>query len=94
MKTGKTLIGLLGGVAIGSILGILFAPDKGTNTRKKIAKKSNEATDSLKQQLETLSTSFSEKINSLKSQGEDFLDKKNENINIENMKKMNKGLNN
>lgn len=39
MKTNKTVIGILGGVAVGATLGILFAPDKGSNTRKKPSKK-------------------------------------------------------
>lgn len=33
----KILIGLGVGVAIGSILGVLFAPAKGTETREKLA---------------------------------------------------------
>jgi len=35
-NTGKTLIALASGAAIGAVLGILFAPDKGEKTRQKI----------------------------------------------------------
>jgi len=36
MSTGKIILGVLAGAAAGAALGILFAPDKGTATRKKI----------------------------------------------------------
>jgi len=39
MSSGKVLLGVLAGVAAGAFLGILFAPEKGSNTRKNISKK-------------------------------------------------------
>lgn len=36
MNSSKVLLGLLGGIAIGAIAGILFAPAKGAKTRKRI----------------------------------------------------------
>lgn len=44
----NTLLGLLAGVATGAILGILYAPDKGVNTRKLVTEKTKDATDKLK----------------------------------------------
>jgi gas vesicle protein len=42
MSAGKVLLGLLAGVAAGATLGILFAPEKGAVTRKRIAKKGDD----------------------------------------------------
>ena len=55
----KVLLGLLAGAAIGAIAGILFAPDKGSETRKKIAKNTNEMG-------ETLKSSFNDFVDSVK----------------------------
>jgi gas vesicle protein len=34
MKTDKVILGILGGIAAGAILGILFAPEKGKEQEK------------------------------------------------------------
>mgnify|MGYP003605584407 CR=1 FL=1 len=39
MKDKNLIIGLLGGVAVGAALGVLFAPAKGSETRKKLVTK-------------------------------------------------------
>jgi gas vesicle protein len=51
-NTGNIIAGLLIGTAIGATLGILFAPDKGVRTRKKILHKSDELTDGLTKKLD------------------------------------------
>ncbi len=51
MKSGKVLLGLLAGLAAGAVLGILFAPDKGSVTRKKIAEKGDEYAEGLKEKF-------------------------------------------
>ena len=42
MSTGKVLLGVLAGAAAGALLGVLLAPDKGSETRKKILEKGDE----------------------------------------------------
>lgn len=58
MTTGKAVLGILAGVATGAALGVLFAPDKGENTRKKIVKKGEDLSNAL-------NTKIDEKFNDL-----------------------------
>lgn len=51
MSSGKVLLGVLAGVAAGALLGILFAPEKGVVTRKKIVSKGEEYVDDLKEKF-------------------------------------------
>jgi gas vesicle protein len=48
MTTRKMIAGVLTGIAAGALLGVLFAPNKGLKTRKKITAKGNELADTLK----------------------------------------------
>lgn len=47
-NSNKVLIAVGAGLAVGGILGILFAPDKGENTRKKIVDGGKKISDSVK----------------------------------------------
>ncbi|MBL7741080.1 MAG: YtxH domain-containing protein [Chitinophagaceae bacterium] len=50
-NTSKVLIALGAGVAIGGILGVLFAPDKGSVTRQKIAESPQKLADKFKSKI-------------------------------------------
>lgn len=50
-NTSKILIALGAGVAIGGLLGILFAPAKGEDTRKKISENSKKLVDRFNGQI-------------------------------------------
>ena len=55
MKANKIALGVLGGIATGAVLGVLFAPAKGADTRKKILQKGTNYADDLKDKFENLS---------------------------------------
>ncbi|MES2864188.1 MAG: YtxH domain-containing protein [Bacteroidota bacterium] len=61
MKTKSVILGVLGGAAVGALLGVLFAPDKGVNTRKKIAKKGSDLENGIKSKLDYLASKISNK---------------------------------
>ena len=63
MSNSKAALGFLAGAAAGAILGILFAPEKGADTRQKLSKKTGDIGDSLK-------TTFSDFIDGLTSKYE------------------------
>lgn len=50
----KILVGFLAGAAIGALAGILWAPDKGSATRKKIAGKAGEISDYIRDSFSNL----------------------------------------
>jgi gas vesicle protein len=50
--SGKLIVALLTAVAAGAALGILFAPDKGFKTRRKIADASRKFSDSIQDTAE------------------------------------------
>lgn len=51
MSSGKVLLGVLAGVAAGATLGILFAPDKGSVTRRKISRKGEDYAEDLEERF-------------------------------------------
>ncbi len=50
--TSKIMIALGAGVVIGGVLGLLFAPDKGSETRKKVSEAGEKLNSELKNTLE------------------------------------------
>lgn len=65
-KTGNVLLALVTGVAVGVGAGILFAPDKGKNTRKKIKDSVDQSASKLKKKLDVLTKEVKEKTSEFK----------------------------
>jgi len=62
---------LLVGFAAGIVVGMLFAPDKGSETRRKISEKSND----LKTRFSDFVDSLSSKVDDLADEAEGFANK-------------------
>jgi len=62
MSTKKLLIGVLAGAVVGAIAGILFAPDKGSSTRRRFKRKSFDYTDELEEKFNDLIDNITEQF--------------------------------
>ena len=72
MSSGKVLLGVLAGLAAGALVGILFAPEKGSVTRKKMSKKAENYADGLKEKFNEFLDDISEKFEEVKEKVSDF----------------------
>lgn len=73
MSTGKVVSGILVGVAAGAVLGILFAPDKGCETRKKLRQTTDDLVDSLKSKLNIMADEMAEKYEDVSEKSQNLM---------------------
>jgi gas vesicle protein len=76
MKNSNVVLGILAGAAIGALLGVLYAPDKGSRTRKKIHRKGEDLVDNLTDKAQNLA----EKANELSRKAAKLVDKVNSSV--------------
>jgi gas vesicle protein len=62
MNAGKVLLLLLAGAAAGTLLGVLFAPDSGWMTRKRISKKGEDCAEELIEKFNKLLSGVKERF--------------------------------
>ena len=67
----KIAYSLLAGIAVGTVVGILVAPDKGKRTQRKLLKKGKDVSDDLKDKFEDLIDSFKDNLDTTS----DYIDK-------------------
>lgn len=79
-NTNKIFIALGIGAAAGAVLGVLFAPRKGVETRKLIAEKGNKLNHDIRnginegqKKLNTLKEGFKESVNSINRKVEEVM---------------------
>jgi len=71
--TAKVLGALLVGAAVGGALGVLFAPDKGTRTRKKLMMQGEDITDSMKEKFNDFLDNVKEEIEAVKEKADGYM---------------------
>jgi gas vesicle protein len=74
MSTGKIVLGVLAGIAAGAALGVLIAPDKGTNTRRKIKQSGADLADDLKENVTSVVDNITHKFARYKGTVKENLD--------------------
>ncbi len=69
-KATNTIVGFISGIAVGALVGMLYAPDKGNNTRDRLSYRLDKYRDALKNLLDTLAERKEQPLNSAKADGQ------------------------
>jgi gas vesicle protein len=66
MSTRKIVLGVLAGVAAGTLIGVLIAPDKGSETRRKIRQKGDDLVEGVKDGMTSMVDGVTNKFDRLR----------------------------
>jgi len=72
-NVGKTIGALLLGALVGGAIGVLFAPDKGSRTRRRIIEKGEDITDSMKEKFNDFMEDIKEEIETVKGKAKEYM---------------------
>jgi len=75
MSSGKTILGVLAGFAAGALVGVLLAPEKGTDTRKKLQKMGEDYAGDLNDKFNELKDQITEKLGNVQDDGMRIIEK-------------------
>jgi gas vesicle protein len=75
MSSGKVLLGFVIGAAAGAVLGVLFAPAKGSVTRKRIARRGKDYAENVSNKLNEYVNAVTEEYDTIKEGAMDLVDK-------------------
>lgn len=70
----------INGLSVGFLLGILFAPDKGEETRRRISRRASAIKDNIKDTYEDIADNVSEQVSQVKYKANQVLNRGQKNI--------------
>ncbi len=73
-NTGKLIGALLLGAVVGGALGILFAPAKGSETRKKLSAKGTDMSDAMSDKFEDFVDDVKKEVEKVKEKANEFME--------------------
>lgn len=73
-KSGDTLVGILAGSAIGALIGVLFAPEKGSVTRERLKAEALNVKDNLEHRMSDLESKIKQTVTDEKASLEEKME--------------------
>ena len=80
MSAGKVLLGVIAGVAAGTVIGMLVAPGKGSSTRRKLARTGSEYAEEAKDRFNEYIDAVTEEYDTVKESAMDLVGKGKEKV--------------
>ena len=75
MISEKVILGIVAGAAVGAVLGVLFAPAKGSVTRKRIARRGTDCAEDVKEKLNEYTDAMIEEYDTIKEGAMDLVNR-------------------